>query len=535
MMKVKREKAFLPGTTAERGKIFRNPVLAGTYPDPSVCRVGEDYFLVTSSFAYYPGVPLFHSKDLVNWEQIGHVLDRPSQLNLDGVEQSEGIFAPTIRYHQGVFYVSTTNVGRGGNFIVTTTDPFGAWSDPYWLPEAPGIDPSLFFDDDGKAYYIGTRPNPDGVRYDGDWEIWLQELDLEKMRLVGPVYTLWKGAMAGVIWPEGPHLYKIDGCYYLLISEGGTGHHHALTIARSEGGVTGPYYGNPANPILTHRHLGRDYPIVNVGHGDLVQTQKGEWWIVVLASRPSGGYYRNLGRETFLVPVVWEDGWPVVSPGDGRVKFEYMRPDLPAGEKKPRLACTHFTEEVLGPEWQFLRTPRDNFWSLTARPGYLRLKLKAESVKELVNPSFIGRRLQHHNFSAGAAMEFSPRQEREEAGLVLLQNHDYHWRFVVTQKSGERLVQLIQCAGGVEEVIGEKVCSTQRLILLLQARGQEYDFYYGESEGTWFTLAKRVDGRILSTDVAGGFVGVFIGLYASSNGGAEDNYADFDWFEYTAL
>lgn len=534
-MMVRAEGILRQQATAKKGMTFKNPVLAGTYPDPSICRVDDDYYLVTSSFSYYPGVPLFHSKNLVNWRQIGYVLDRPSQLDLDGVGQSEGIFAPTIRYHQGIFYLITTNVSRGGNFIVTTRDPFGAWSDPYWLPEAPGIDPSLFFDDDGRAYYTGTRPNPGGVRYDGDWEIWLQELDLEKMRLVGPAYTLWKGAMTGVIWPEGPHLYKINGCYYLLISEGGTGHHHALTIARSEGGVTGPYFGSPDNPILTHRHLGRDYPIVNVGHGDLVQTQKGEWWMVLLASRPCGGYYRNLGRETFLAPVVWEDGWPVVSPGDGRVQFEYHCPDLPPGEPEPRLACTHFTEAVLDQQWQFLRTPRDDFWSLQERPGYLRLKLKAQSVTELVNPSFIGRRQQHHDFSAGTVLEFCPQNEREEAGLVLLQSESYHFRFVVRQKLGDRLVCLIRCTGGEEEVISEKPCSPKRTYLFVQARGEEYDFYYGEREGIWSALAKRVDGRILSTDVAGGFVGCFIGLYASCNGGAEDNYADFAWFEYTGL
>ena len=278
------------------------------------------------------------------------------------------------------------------------------------------------------------------------------------MRLVGPVYTLWKGAMAGVIWPEGPHLYKVNGCYYLLISEGGTGHHHALTIARSEGGITGPYYGNPANPILTHRHLGKDYPIVNVGHGDLVQTQKGQWWIVVLGSRPSGGYYRNLGRETILAPVVWEDGWPVVSPGDGRVLFEYALPDLPIGEKKPRLACTHFTEGVLGPEWQFLRTP-EMFWSLTA-PRLLRLKLKAESVKELINPSFIGRR-QHHNFGLERPWVFSPAGARKKRASFVTEPQ-LSLAFCGHPKKGG-VCSTDQCAGGAEEVIGEAVCSAQRL------------------------------------------------------------------------
>ena len=231
-------------------KTFKNPILPGFYPDPSICRVDDDYYLVTSSFAYYPGVPIFHSKDLVNWKQIGHVLDRPSQLPLDGQGQSEGIFAPTIRYNDGTFYMITTNVGSGGNFIVTAKDPAGPWSDPYYL-EAPGIDPALFFDDDGKAYYIGTRPAPEGPRYFGNWEAWAQEIDLKTMKLVGESVGLWRGALRDSAWPEGPHLYKIDGTYYLMIAEGGTGPEHAVSISRSNA-VTGPYVGNPANPILTH-------------------------------------------------------------------------------------------------------------------------------------------------------------------------------------------------------------------------------------------------------------------------------------------
>lgn len=198
----------------------QNPILSGFYPDPSICAVGEDFYLVNSTFAYFPGVPIFHSKDLKNWEQIGHVLERPSQIPLEGCGHSQGIYAPTIRYHDGTFYMITTNVSGGGNFYVTAQDPKGPWSDPVWLgEEAPGIDPSLFFDEDGTCYYVGTRPNPEGVRYNGDWEIWVQELDLEKGCLTGESTKIWKGAMNGVIWPEGPHLYKKEGYYYLMIAE----------------------------------------------------------------------------------------------------------------------------------------------------------------------------------------------------------------------------------------------------------------------------------------------------------------------------
>jgi xylan 1,4-beta-xylosidase len=512
-------------------KTFNNPILPGFYPDPSICRVGEDYYIVTSSFAYFPGVPIFHSKDLVNWDQLGHVLDRPSQLNLDNQEQSRGIFAPTLRYNKGTFYMITTNVGKGGNFIVTAENPAGPWSEPYWL-DAPGIDPSLFFDEDGKAYYTGTRPAPEGEKYYGNWEIWLQELDLNTMKLVGKSYSLWRGALRDAVWPEGPHLYKINGAYYLMISEAGTGHEHAISIARSEE-LTGPYIGHKSNPILTHRHLGKNYPIVNVGHGDLVETQKGEWWMVLLASRPYGGYYRNLGRETFLAPVVWEDGWPIVSIGTGKVETSYPVPNLIESIYRGKLNCDNFEGTKLDYIWNLIRTPREEVYSLTERPGYLRLKLRKEIItgNELV--SFVGRRQQHMNFTASTVMEISPRQDKEEAGIVLYQNRNFNFRFIYTQDNGKNLIRLIKCTKGVEEILDENEVAAERLYLCVEAHGQEYSFYYGETPTAETCLIKNVDGRILSTDVAGGFVGTYIGLYASSNGISSSNHADFDWFEYS--
>ena len=434
---------------------FRNPVIPGFYPDPSVCRVGEDYYLVTSTFEYFPGVPIFHSRDLVNWRQIGHVLERPSQLDLDGIRPSGGIYAPTIRYHDGLFYTITTNVGKGGNFLVTARDPAGPWSDPHWLSDAPGIDPSLFFDDDGRAYYTGNRIPPAGERFPGHREIWLQELDLMNMQLIGERVGLWDGACAGAVHAEAPHLYKIDGAYYLMIAEGGTGYNHAVTIARSEE-VRGPYRGNPRNPILTHRHLGLDYPVVNTGHADLVQTQNGEWWMFALASRPRGGYYRNLGRETFLAPVRWEDGWPVVSPGTGRIESEYAVPDLPEHRWPAPPACDHFDRPEPAPCWNFLRTPRETWWSLTERPSHLRLRLRPAMLSEWANPSCFLRRQQHHEFTLRAAMEFTPAGEREEAGLVLIQNNDFHFRLVYGLRDGQAAVTLIRRAEGREEILAQR-------------------------------------------------------------------------------
>lgn len=511
---------------------FTNPILPGFYPDPSICRVDEDYYLVNSSFTYYPGLPIFHSRDLVNWNQIGHALDRVSQLDLDDLEQSQGIYAPTIRYNKGTFYIVCTNVGKKGNFVITAQRPEGPWSEPYWLPDAPGIDPSLFFDDNGKAYYIGTYDAPD-AKYFGDNEIWMRELDTENMQLTGPRYGLWKGALKDAVWPEGPHIYKISGYYYLMIAEGGTDYHHSVTIARSKS-LTGPYEGYAGNPILTHRHLGRKYPVANVGHADLVQTQNGEWWMVALASRPYGGYFRNLGRETFLIPVIWEDGWPVVSPLSGKVELSYIRPALPHDTPVKAESCDHFDSEKLDFIWNFIRTPREEVYSLTDRPGFLRLKLRSPKISEQKNPSFIGRRQQHINFRAKTVMEFSPEHQNEAAGILLIQNNNYHMRFECTGTGENNIIQLVVCSDGKESIIARKEVGHKRIHMVVQAYGQDYSFYYGDENGLQ-ELAANVDGRILSTDVAGGFIGTYIGMFASSNGSDSKNTADFDSFEYSGI
>ncbi|MBD1379403.1 glycoside hydrolase family 43 protein [Metabacillus arenae] len=517
---------------------FQNPILPGFYPDPSICRVGEDYYLVTSTFEYFPGVPIFHSKDLVNWRQIGHVLDRPSQLNLDRTPSSRGIYAPTIRYHDGVFYMITTFVvsqtGARKNFYVTATNPSGPWSDPNWLTDAPGIDPSLFFDDDGKVYYTGNRMPPAGQNYPKHMEIWLQELDIETKQLTGPKFSLWDGALKQIHAQEAPHLYKVNDLYYLMIAEGGTGFTHSVTIARSKE-ITGPYEVCKTNPILTHRHLGRNYPIANVGHADIVETQDGDWWMTCLASRPYGGEFRNLGRETFLVPFTWENGWPVVNPGKGIVEFEGKRPRLKEKRWPSLPVCDHFDSNELSIQWNFIRTPRGDFWSLEERPGFLRLHSKPDSITEETNPSFIGRRQQHIHFAATTVMEFQPENESESAGLVLLQNHNYQFRLVVTKIGENSFVRLVKREAGEEQILASELSNNPRLFFKVEAIGQDYSFYYGVRSEEWIMLKENVDGRILSTDLAGGFVGAYLGMYVSSNGKESHNYADFDWFEYVGI
>lgn len=521
--------------------VFHNPILPGFYPDPSIVRAGEDYYLVTSTFEYFPGLPIFHSRDLVHWKQIGHVLDRPSQLNLDGLRPSRGLYAPTIRFHNGTFYVINTLVTKESstdspaNFIVTTQDPAGDWSDPIWLDGAPGIDPSLFFDADGRVWYTGNRVPEQGESYTGCREIWLQELDLRSMQLIGEPVAIWEGALHGAKYVEAPHIYRFGDMYYLLTSEGGTGENHAVVVARSSS-VTGPYEACPHNPIMTHRHMGRSTPIIGTGHADFVETQRGEWWVVLLAMRPYSGQHYNLGRETFLAPVQWMNGWPLISPETGKIEFQYNVPDLaPADTIHPSMCCDHFESPQLDLCWNFIRTPREVFWSLAARPGFLRLLLRPEQITEWVNPSFIGRRQQHMYFYVSTAMEFAPANEHECAGIVILQNDGFHFRLVITRVNEERVALLIRREAGHDTVCASLTVKADRVYLRVVGHGQFYSFYAAEQCDQWLCLAKNKDGRILSTSVAGGFVGAYIGMYASSCGMSSQNYADWDWFEYQSL
>lgn len=501
---------------------FTNPVIKGFSPDPSVCAVGDDYYLVTSTFAYFPGVPIYHSKDLVNWKQIGNILDREEQLNLLEAEQSGGIFAPCLRYHQGTFYMITTNVSHGGNFIVTATDPSGPWSNPYFIDNAPGIDPSLFFDDDGQCYYVGTRPNPEGVKYNGDWEVWLQALDIDTMKLTGVSTKLWKGALHTAIWPEAPHIYKKDGYYYLLIAEGGTGYNHACTVARSDK-VDGPYIGNKNNPILTHRHLGRDFPVQNVGHGDFVETPDGKWYITLLASRMYNGY-SNLGRETFLAEVVFEDGWPVVNPGIGRL-LEVQEHHLPL---VPVLYEERYTFESFHPACLFLRNPKMENYDQHARPGWLRLHPTKVTLSDLDSPTYIGLRQQSMNYVLSAQLDIAL-ADGGEAGLVILQNEQYSVRLVVCREENQTTVKMIARIDGEETILGSCLVTDNTVILDIHGSGQEVKGVCHTSDGT-LTIAEGVNVHYLSTEVAGGFVGCTLGVYATSQA-ADPGHVDVNYLE----
>lgn len=503
----------------------QNPIMSGFYPDPSICAVGRDFYLVNSTFAYFPGVPIFHSRDLTHWEQIGNILDRPSQLPLAGVRMSRGIFAPTLRYHDGTYYLITTNISDGGNFIVTATNPAGPWSEPYWLGEeaAPGMDPSLFFDDNDRCYYVGTRPNPTGERYSGDWEIWVQELDLTTMKLTGESHKLWKGALNGVIWPEGPHLYKKDGMYYLMIAEGGTGPNHSVTVARSKN-LTGPYENYRNNPILTHRHLGKQYPITYVGHGDLFQDASGNWYMVMLASRPCNGY-TLMGRETFLAKVEWQDGWPVVNPGIGKLEDTVQLPLDPAPCFPRKLVYT-FPNAQLPPEFLTLRGPVP-----LQADGRLLLPLLPETLKENATPAFVALRQCHHDYQAETLLDFAPETPDECAGLAVLQCSTHNLRLEAYRADQGMALRVLACQDGRDSLLAVCPVAAGPLVLRIVCHGLNAALYY-EQNGKTACVAKDIDLSFLSTEVAGGFTGCTVGMYASANGTTSTNHAAFQWFAY---
>lgn len=512
-----------------------NPVLSGFYPDPSICRVGEDFYIVNSSFAYFPGVPVFHSRDLAHWEQVGNILDREEQLPLSGSEISEGIYAPTIRYNNGKYYMITTNVSYGGNFIVTADKPEGPWSKPYYLgDDAKGIDPDIFFDTDGRCYYIGTRPNPEGVRYNGDWEIWVQEIDLSQMKLTGESMAIWKGAVKDVIWPEGPHIYKIDGYYYLLHAEGGTGPEHSISVARSKE-LFKWFEGCPRNPVFTHRNLGMDYPVVYAGHGDLVDDGKGNWYIIMLASRPCKRH-SSMGRESFLAKVTWENGWPVVNAGIGKL-CESM--ELPFEECRFANEISHhdhlhFYEGKLDDRLLGIHTRNESQYSLSARKGFIRLFAGKEKIEDKTNASYLGIRQKDYCFEASTGLEFAP-SGNESAGLVYYQNHENHLRMVVKKKDNSRAVYVIEHIHGKDNILSVTEIGQDGLAeIILRAENQKASVWVKTGSEKILT-AENINLLPYTTEEAGGFVGCTIGMYASANGESGNNYADFAWLLYDAI
>lgn len=515
-------------------KTFKNPILPGFHPDPSLCRVGDDYYMVTSSFEWFPGLPVFHSKDLVNWEQIGHVLNRPSQLQMkDGLKASWGLWAPTIRYHNGLYYVICTATGCGGNFFVTAKKPEGPYSEPIFIKDAPGIDPSLFFDDDGKAWYCGSINGNDKTpprRYPAEDRIYIQQLDLATGKFIGERHIVSSGYAINSPYAEAPHIYKINGKYYLMIAEGGTWEDHAVSIFTADQ-VTGPYTPFICNPVLTHRHLGNDIDITTIGHADWVQTQNGDWYAVMLGVRPVNGY-NMLGRETFLTPVSFQGEQPIFNPGIGRVLMEDKFPNLPESPVALLPARDDFDTDSLRFCWNFLRTPFERWYEL--KNSRLYINLRPQKATELVNPSLIARRVEDHRFKAITSMNFKPSSVNEEAGMIIMQNDRFQYRLVLVGKGKTpQELRLILVKDGKEEILARVPYKINEVVLAVQGDGLKYSFLYGTSEDQLEFLGKDVDATVCSTNVAKGFIGPFVGMYASSNGKVSKNKAAFDWFSYS--
>jgi len=514
------------GAAPARGQ-FHNPILAGFYSDPSIVRVGTDYYLVTSTFSWFPGIPVFHSRDLIHWRQIGNAIDRagpgkPAQLDFGKLDMSRGVFAPAISHHDGRFYIVNTCVDCGGNFVITASNPAGPWSDPVWLKSVEGIDPALFFDEDGRAWLVNNRAPAGSPRYEGHRAIWIEQFDPVAMKMLGNAKMIVDGGVdpaAKPVWIEGPHLYKVGGKYYLMAAEGGTSVNHSEVVFRADT-VDGPYRPAPPaiNPILTQRDLpaGRAAPISATGHADLVQLPDGRWWSVFLGTRPYAADFYNTGRETFLLPVSWQSGWPVILPRGKAVPTTLAAPLPTTDVTAPPLtgsftARDDFTKPRLGLEWMAMRGA-----PVQPAGGALTLKPGRDGLGDFGRPAFVARRQQNADATVTTELRFTP-HEGEMAGLAALQNDAYFLTIALTRHNGRDVIRVARRAGKQDPreglTVAEHPVSAGPIRLRIAAHGGRYDFAYAQG-ARWVPVASGVDATNLSTASAGGFVGTMIGPFA---------------------
>ncbi len=523
------DKAF--GQQIDRNKEYFNPIVSGFYPDPSICRKGDDYYMVHSTFSYYPGIPILHSKDLVNWEQIGFVLNRPSQLNLpDGIRLSGGIYAPAIEYNKynDTFYLITTCVDGIGNFVVKTKDPHaGNWSDPITLPKVGGIDPSLFFDDDGKAYIIHNDAPEGEPEWDGHRAVWIHNYDVNTDQTFGERKVILDGGVdrsTKPVWIEGPHIYKINGKYYLMAAEGGTSVNHSEVILSSDN-VKGPYAPYAGNPILTQRDLPEDRPdpITSVGHADLIETPEGDWYAIFLGCRPYGGNHYNTGRETFLLPVTWKDGFPIILERGKTVPTVVEKKNLSPKENTLTgnfIWHDDFEKNTLDYKWTFIRTPQGKWWDI--KDGAMIIDVISRNISQITNPAFIGYRQQNLIFETVTELVFNPDNEKELAGLVCYQNERYNFIFGKTKIGNTATLSVKRNSGDTTESIGNHPIPSQYektpVLLKVQGKNDKYSFSASFDNGTsWVDIVTEADAKNLSTQSAGGFTGAVIGMYTTSD------------------
>lgn len=534
--------------------IVTNPILRGFNPDPSIIRVGDDYYIATSTFEWFPGVRIYHSRDLVSWELIATPLNRISQLNMAGIPDSCGVYAPCLSWSDGVFYLIYTNTTRFGgdfkdtpNYLVTTTDIRGDWSEPVYL-NSSGFDPSLFHDDDGKKWLVNmvwdhrqprNRHNNNPQKY--FYGIVLQEYNPERRSLTGDIHTIFKGSPTG--FTEGPHLYRRNGYYYLLTAEGGTGKNHAATFARSDE-LTGPYEVDPAGHIITSL----PHPQANLrraGHADIVDTPDGETYLVHLCSRPLPFRGRSvMGRETGIQKVTWIDDWPRLVSGTSKPEDEVVSTLVSESDVKPAQPVTEyydFANPHLSLEMQSTRLPLGpDQMSFSVCPEHLSL-YGANSPGSLYKQSLLARRQQAFVFNATTQLEFTPTNFQQMAGLLCFYNSKKFYYLHVTHD--EQLGRILDLSANessahatwpLQEPINLPEAGTIRL-----KADVNYDlltFSYAIDEGDWIELPVTLDYSVLSDEVGEGggdanFTGAFVGIGCHDVSGQRAR-ADFRFFEY---
>ena len=524
--------------------MIRNPILPGFNPDPSIVRVGDDYYIATSTFEWFPGVQIHHSRDLVNWELIARPLDRPSQLDMIGNPDSGGIWAPCLSYADGLFWLIYTDVKQWTgtrhkityNYLVTAPAITGPWSEPTFL-DASGFDASLFHDDDGRKWYLSMIWDHRVERNQFTGTL-LQEFDPKTRTLIGPRHNICKGT--DLKFTEGPHLYRRDGWYYLLLAEGGTWYTHAATMARSRT-IEGPYEIDPENPFLTAAGH-EDAALQKAGHASIVQTKSGAWYVVHLVGRPLRDKRCILGRETAIQHFEWNaDGWPRLSHGGPCPAVEVVDDGLPLTSPTPasRSHREEFDSTELNIHFQALRRPITSDWlDLTARPGWLRL-YGAEPPTSNFRQALIARRVQAFAFEATTCLDFAPEDFKHMAGLIAYYDTTNHYYLRISQDEQlGRHVGIIKCDAGQN---GEMQATETALPdagpvhLKVTMQREAMQFAYSFDGETWMPVGPELDATILSDDYHKlGFTGAFVGLSAQDLTG-RNHPADFDYFEYREL
>lgn len=498
---------------------YANPVVPGFHPDPSIVRVGDDFYLVNSTFSWYPGLPILHSTDLVNWRLIGNAIDRPGMVDFSGLGTNRGLFAPAITHHDGRFWIVNTCIDCRGNFVITAENPEGPWSDPVWL-DFGGIDPSLYFAENGEAWIVYNDAPPGTPLYEGHRALWMKRFDPASMKVEGEPILLVNGGVdlsTQPVWAEGPHIYKVGDWYCLLAAEGGTAEDHSQTVYRSKS-ITGPYEPGPINPILTQRDLPGDRPdrVEATGHADFVELDDGSWWGVFLATRPFAGQSTLMGRETFM-PVEWRNGWPLFLDQGESVPMIAEKPKLPAGNGDAWDRWRDDFDGALSAEWIGIRNPQ-TVQRIMLDDGTLTLIGGSDAAGSLGKPAFVGRRLRHHDAEVVTELSFEPNEQGDFAGLLAFMDESH---FVAFGREDDRLtVRMRQSADQDErgEIVGSVPIEQPGAIQLrIRLNGGSADFgWRANASDGWRAVAEKVDVEPLASVHAGLFTGLVIGPYAVS-------------------